>query len=676
MGTAPLPDHLYTRGFRQGRHSDITVHAFSTSYALHRLLLDRSPFFSTALSEHWMDSNAKEITLYPEKVDSNITQKAFELALGRLYGSSNPAEEKEVAASLFATGCWLEMTDLIDCSVNYLMSQMTTESLPQMIEMVSSNYYGKPGRRILLAAKAMLCREGWEMPLEYWDRIPGYMIRDIIGGDGFFVPGEWQRWVLAKKLLNRRLKIRLAERGPTRASGPDVRHHSHSRRISSVHIEDRDTLLSIYSGSDIEQLLVLLEHNIYYTHMTFEQLQYIQDAFDILGQHIVPTATITEALWMSTELRQMVLNQPENSLRLGLRYSNSSKTAQADAKELTRDAECLTTPSEASWSSSDSDTLSVETEPHGNAGSHAVRQDGSRRVRSFRIPTIDSTRVLGHKAGITSAKKAVAPRLHLSSYGAMSSPLGILGQLESPKTPGRGSKPRREDITLPQSYSSFPPYRFAVEFPNPLEMKERQRIYSRIIWYAGSMWNIYVQKLKTNKNVQIGVYLHRVRDNKEGEELLGSSTAPRSVDEAIGNLEREMLMRKRERKAQHQRSGAEIHTSDNDREHIDVPVEHSDRLKLSHQSVAGNGDSEENEDGRVKAVTRKLRSDIPALPPYSDRRITIFTYFKIYEMSPDGRTMNVHKSMPDIFSFSHSWVGIPGHENLCLLLYFPNLQHV
>ena len=42
---ADLPNHLYTRGLLQGRHSDITVIAFGQQYRLHRIVLDQAPFF-------------------------------------------------------------------------------------------------------------------------------------------------------------------------------------------------------------------------------------------------------------------------------------------------------------------------------------------------------------------------------------------------------------------------------------------------------------------------------------------------------------------------------------------------------------------------------------------------------------------------------------------------------
>lgn len=101
---AALPDHLYSRGLLSGKHSDITVHAFGHEYKLHRLILDRAPFFASALSEPWLESNAKSMTVCPEDIDPSISQTAFELALKRLYGCSNLAEEEQDPVGLFCVG--------------------------------------------------------------------------------------------------------------------------------------------------------------------------------------------------------------------------------------------------------------------------------------------------------------------------------------------------------------------------------------------------------------------------------------------------------------------------------------------------------------------------------------------------------------------------------------------
>jgi len=99
----PLPSHLYQRGLLEGKYSDIDVVVFGTSYPLHRIVLDQAPFFASALSPPWLEATAREVTLHPEEIDSNITKPAFELALRRLYGHPDYAAEATQASSLFAT---------------------------------------------------------------------------------------------------------------------------------------------------------------------------------------------------------------------------------------------------------------------------------------------------------------------------------------------------------------------------------------------------------------------------------------------------------------------------------------------------------------------------------------------------------------------------------------------
>ena len=138
--TAALPEHLYKRGLLEGRHRDITVHAFGKEYKLHRLILDRAPFFATALSEPWLEANSKEMTVHPEEIDASITQHSFELALKRLYGCPAVAEEDAHAVGLFATGCWLEMIDVMDLSIESMLRQMSPETLAPLINLVTKNY--------------------------------------------------------------------------------------------------------------------------------------------------------------------------------------------------------------------------------------------------------------------------------------------------------------------------------------------------------------------------------------------------------------------------------------------------------------------------------------------------------------------------------------------------------
>ncbi|KIK70342.1 hypothetical protein GYMLUDRAFT_267441 [Collybiopsis luxurians FD-317 M1] len=100
------------------------------------------------------------------------------------------------------------------------------------------------------------------------------------------------------------------------------------------------------------------------------------------------------------------------------------------------------------------------------------------------------------------------------------------------------SSPGAISAPLPpvQLLSSRSPLRFSVEFFNVETLKEKERLHSRTVWYAGSLWNVYVQLVKKKEkagsvgasspdsdgvlrtgapgsgilpNYQLGVYLHR-----------------------------------------------------------------------------------------------------------------------------------------------------------------------
>lgn len=57
-------------------------------------------------------------------------------------------------------------------------------------------------------------------------------------------------------------------------------------------------------------------------------------------------------------------------------------------------------------------------------------------------------------------------------------------------------------------WSMNEPFRFSVEFWGLDTLKEKNRLHSETVWYAGSLYNVYVQVVK-KKGMQLGVYLHR-----------------------------------------------------------------------------------------------------------------------------------------------------------------------
>ncbi|KAK4507633.1 hypothetical protein PRZ48_001368 [Zasmidium cellare] len=717
--TAALPDHLYTRGLLGGRHSDITVHAFGRPYKLHRLVLDRAPFFASALSEPWLEANAKEMTVHPEDMDSSITQEAFELALKRLYGSGNLDEEDQNPVGLFATGCWLEMRDLVDSSIESMLRQMTPDTLAPLIKLVTSNYYGRAGDKILASAKSMLCRDGWRMPLRCWDGIPGDIIREIVGGDGFFVDGEWDRWALAKRLLDRRLRIQaiaadLLEPGSRRKvrKAPDAANLM-AVRFDTIYRKSGagtgrgvpDSLhkwISLYTHPDVEPLLVLLDEGIHYIHLDFEQLQFIRSARDCLGLTVLPEKVISNALWQQMELRQKVMNAREVELELGVSVQCTEDAVMDASRDTTMSILSSSEPTRPKGKRRATEADEVIDDI--DSGSW----DGNGKPRKFWIPSSDCNLIMGGNAEpIIATSNNTTMQRHASRLSATIQPEDVqwaadfTAATSYPRPPlslGDGiSQGQTGPMTV--SYTHFPPFRFAAEFPNPRLLKEKKRVYSRTVFYAGSLWNIYIQKVASSRSKQLGVYLHRAKERETEEVIAGTAgLAQGSVDERIGQLEREMILRSDRRdRRQHRRTtigsdGAEgdgtessgsagvedgaipgsssgTARSNTMREYLARGHRKTGQTDLTGTSPPTLGepfndgedmgthdsdlDSSDSESERWAAASNNFH--VPTLPPYVDARPTIKTYFKIYSPSRGGRMLSVYESAPDKFNFSQSW---------------------
>jgi hypothetical protein len=698
-----LTGHLLQRGLIDGRHSDIRVHAFNTSYRLHRLMLDRVPFFSSAFSGSWAESSASEMTLHPEEIDSNITKAAFELALKRIYGCYLPADEEQEAIGLFATSCWLDMSNIADSSVDTLLRQMQPSKLDSLIKLVTNNYYGKAGDRILASAKAMLCREGWEMPYEYWDGIPSEIIREVVGGDPFFVPGEWERWYLALRLLNRRLKAKAMEAGlispngrylqakPTTLNFFAVRFDTTYRRDLMVagrgSAEKDETWIGLYTSTDIAPLLVLLDEGIHYVHLRFEQLQRIRQQKDIFGVPVLPEKVISDALWMSMELRQRVVNAQESEMELG--FSLEAEQHDAEGDQLSE------------FESTSRKGKQPESHMQQDLEMESGSWDGNGKPRKFWIPTSDSSSVMGgaseaYLAATSSTGTGWSP--HMSRLSASLEPSDVQWATDFTASAADGptgsSGSNHNDRSSNPRYSHYPPFRFSAEFPNPRTLKEKKRVYSQTVWYAGSMWNLYIQRVNTSKNQQLGIYLHRAKDKEPSDDPLAILPTT-TVDDRIGHLEREMLMRRtNDRRHQSWRSSNTTVGADGE---IEDEVsgsggDNADGVPQAGEAEAGarrvtgmSGgpvglpraqktsqtpdrmappdsilrhhsshviDSEE-EDEELARTSKKV--NVSAMPPYIDGRPTIKTYFKIYSPSRAGRMLSVYESAPDKFNFSQSW---------------------
>lgn len=626
------------------------------------------------------------------------------------------------AVGLFATACWLEMQDLVDSAIESILRQMAPDTLAYLIRLVTSNYYGRSGDRILESAKAMLSRNGWEMPLKCWDDMPGDIIRELVGSDGFYVDSEWDRWVLAKRLLDRRLRQAAVEAGLMQRGQKPVPQAPGSLNLMAVRFDGvyrqnaltashastdvQGEWLALYTTPDIERILVLLDEGIHYIHMEYEQLDFIRTARDVFGLPVMPERVISSALWQQLALRQTVLNADESSQELGLCQTPPEPDSPTAA---TKRKGALMTKGKRNVNDAAEDS-EIESESW----------DGNGRARKFWIPSSDCNIVLGNGADPVVTTSNSFQR-HASRLSATIQPEDAQWATDFASTPSNLTNPntrmdRSRPISAgggnagqprPISYTEYPPFRFSAEFPNPRYLREKKRVYSRTVSYAGSLWNIYIQKVRSAKNVQLGVYLHRAKDREADEP--GPTNNLSQQDNGSVDERRDL---RRSARAVLNDQGADDDTSgsggDPDpsipsigarnplfsssslgrRRSANAPrlstlpsarpnnaftsppptagdVSGSPAFQLAMYSPSDDGSSASDDDDDLdipypnpslaSRAQRKSRALIPALPPFVDGRPTIKTYFKIYSPSKGGRMLSIYESAPDRFNFSQSW---------------------
>lgn len=622
-----LEDFLYTRGFLEGACSDVTIIAFESRYLLHRLILDRSPFFSSCFNGGpWLESTSSEIPLSPS--DPNITQHAFQLALARLYGHVDRAEEDRNALPLLAAASYLDLQDLAESCVSSLLRNLKTSNISRVVRFVTNSYYGPLTDRLLESAKAMLYRDGWEMSFEEWEGINGEVAAEIIGYDGFYVPSEWLRYCFVKSMIDFRICRSYGfNRGPAEEG---LINDGDSEEDGGSSFGDEET--------DIKPLRDLLESGIYYVHMSFEELQAIGEDKDVLGRRTVSRSTIREALWHQMLLRQKVMNVPLNSPELGI---TETETLRQPTPLGRKSSQRLPVPEFGEKLSQSSSGPVTPTPPEeaddGPDTPSTVR--GRQAKHKYYIPTEDTTTVIGDCQDAPQHVVVSQPAHRVSTTRLVETQASSEPSEEGRSTPANSVEELR--------YSEFPPFRFSAEFKSVRSLKEKKRVYSKTVFYAGSHWNIYIQKVRS-KNVQLGVYLHRAKDRETAGGSHGSSSAARDSEASVNLDERLGDLHARNPNLSAEDLGDMTVTTDGD---------------LSQTSFIDGSIS-----GRPGANTSAIRSSmpksssmevgVPAIPPYIDSRPMIQTYFKIFSPSRKGKVLSMFSSGPDSFNFSQSWVRV------------------
>lgn len=261
--------------------------------------------------------------------------------------------------------------------------------------------------------------------------------------------------------------------------------------------------------------------------------------------------------------------------------------------------------------------------------------------RQYLIPS-DSSERIGDSTGIEGATMdqlfTGVPQDPKRAMPAPTSERNFFGLLPERQTTATVTK---FDKTGKQKWSPYPPFRFSVEFWDVECMKEKTRMHSHTVWYAGSLYNAYVQVIR-RKGVQLGVYLHR---QSHIDPLPPFSVPHHRLGEPSS-------------KAHHSHQRVNSHPTPNTPysgslsafggSHSSATV-YRPTTPLTAHVTPGSPSS-------TIVPPNNSTSPVPHPPqPYRDQRGSISSYFSISCCSATGSSITRFTSGPDVFAISQSW---------------------
>jgi len=191
----------------------------------------------------------------------------------------------------------------------------------------------------------------------------------------------------------------------------------------------------------------------------------------------------------------------------------------------------------------------------------------------------------------------------------------------------------------------YPPYRFGVEFWDVGALREKSHLYSQTIWYAGSLFNVFVQMFrKKAQGPQLGVYLHRQSSVEP--------IPPLSIPSGLLPAEKPAENRSCTRNSPSPSSMSQLPTYPTQYSFSGLPVVHSAvPTPRSNTPVQGSPSNSSCSGSGLPATSP------PIIPPqpYRDPRAQISAYFAISCASATGSSVTRFTSNPDDFSVSQSW---------------------
>ncbi|KAJ3395630.1 Germ cell-less protein-like 1 [Chytriomyces hyalinus] len=459
-------------------YSDITLTAFGHSFKLHRIVLVSNAYFASLIDGPWAENGLDQLTLHFD--DTNISLEALKTVIARMYGiDDDDMNLKQNVLSLLATGCFFDDEPLCIKCVQHIESDMSSTTVIPYLTFAERNYYGLHSESILHACLTTLCKNASNaLYLPSIATLPRVHLASMLASDCLHVENEAMRFELVANVMQLRRtsysfsskscsttslfmpakdesnkwieKEQGGHRRETSASSTDTLIEQYLCVKESFPLDTQESFIQHQDDEEQEDIQSLhqqiMSKSILYSNLPFTQLQKIRR--DTSKPNISDTI-LQKALWQQIELRSMVLCADTDALDLGIQYDSQSDDDDDEEEAI------------------ETDNSEYEaTSPVGSFNHHHQKRN---------MPMQDTETMEGGK-GVFDLIRAGSLWNHVAC----------------------------------------PPFRFGCTFDGTqLEKMEvvgsgvGAKIYSGSNFYAGSMWQVYIQKLDGNEGPALGVYLQR-----------------------------------------------------------------------------------------------------------------------------------------------------------------------
>ncbi|KAK2461731.1 hypothetical protein APHAL10511_006194 [Amanita phalloides] len=477
-----------------------------------------------------------------------------------------------------ACACWLARwgPDMLECEE--LLEGLHSSSSPVQLSAAQGSLFVKRYRMGMNPFPCIWRRGGLDSA---W-------ATTLLGADTLFIRGECERYELARRVV-------------------ELRRHSGT-------LQNEETEWSR-----------VFEYGIYYENMAMEDIIKIsQDLSSTTGRPYVPLRVLQTALWRHSVLKNHIMSRPSvPSSILSPRATTSSE------KDLGITLTTSDLKSAATEGVADQKYFHIFNDFSSRLGSNGTQDKNLPSTMDELYDNLQSPAIFP-----TASSPTGAPNNKRSFRASISHPRP-LGPTFFGLSPLRFTRTAcvERDPTGVQKWSPYPPCRFAIEFWDLDFLKEKARLHSQTVWYAGSLFNVYVQIFRKKEQTHLGIY------------LLRQST----VDVPGPSIPSYLMCLD---------TTDNINPSDERRGHPHNP--YSPSMMFAPRTPPSSHTSPS-----IRA-TSELVSSLPSSPiiggnltapgqTYRDPRSAISAYFTVSLTSATGSNQTRFGSGPDVFSIGQSW---------------------